>query len=197
MDAFASHFLSDHFAAGHLRTPREELKNKVTPAVLGFLLANYMHNEENKHGIHVHNALGDQWIVYGDFSYFNPMNQINRQMLLRTLQQSADEVFNTYYSGAMPAKSNVLEMIPYTDPLNAGNNLDITPLFYWDNDTQQLFRRTNLSNPYDKNLTSSWWGWSTLILLKSQYGITSTIQLSLTKYLSQYKSEEFDEIQAG
>ena len=193
MDAFASHFLSDHFAAGHLRTPRANLKQKVTPAVLGSLLANYMHDEENKYGIHVNNALGEQWIVYGDFSYFNPLNQLNRQMLLKTLQQSADEIFDAYSSGSIPEKSNVLDMIPYASPLNDENNLDITPMFYWDEENKQLFRRTDLSNPYDKRLTSSWWGWSTLVLLKSQYGITSTLQLSLMKNLSQYKPEKLED----
>jgi hypothetical protein len=193
MDAFAAHYLSDHFAAGHLRTPRIELKEKLTPAVLGSVLANYMHNEENKHGIHVHNALGDQWIVYGDFSYFNSLNQLNRQMLQKTLQQSVDELFEVFYSGAIPEKSTVLDLNPYTDILNAESNLDITPMFYWDEESKQLFRRTDLSNPYDKSLTNSWWGWSTLFLLKNQYGITSTIQLSLTQYLSQFKPEKFDE----
>ncbi len=192
MEAFATHYLSDHFAAGHLRTPRGELKNKVSPAVLGSLLANYMHNEENKYGIHVHNALGDQWIVYGDFSYFNPLNQLNRQMLLKTLQQSADELFEAYNSGVIREQSRVLEMIPYVDPLTDDNNLDITPMFFWDDVTKQLYRRTDLSNPYDKKVTSSWWGWSTLLLLKNQYGITSTIQLSLTNYLSQFKPEPFN-----
>ncbi|BCA94176.1 phosphatidylcholine hydrolyzing phospholipase [Legionella antarctica] len=192
MEAFAAHYLSDHFAAGHLRTPRGELKNKVSPAVLGSLLASYMHNEENKYGLHVHNALGDHWIVYGDFSYFNPMNQLNQQMLLKTLQQSADEVFDAYNSGAIPEQSRVLEMLPQVDLLTDENNLDITPMFFWDDVNKQLYRRTDLSNPYDKKVTSSWWGWSTLVLLKNHYGITSTIQLSLTKYLSQFKPEEFD-----
>lgn len=190
MDALATHFLSDRFAAGHLRTPRGELKHKVTPAVLGSLLSNYMHNEENKYGLQVHNALGEQWRVYGDFSYFNPMNEVNRQMLLNALQRSADEVFEAYSSGVMPERTSVLEMVPYAEQFNTDENLDITPMFVWDEESKLLLRRTDLSNPYDRRLTSNWWGWTTLILLKNQYGITSTIQLSLTQYLSQFKPEE-------
>lgn len=192
MDAFASHYLSDHFAAGHIRTPREELKDKITPAVLGSLLSNYMHNEENKYGIHVTNDLGDQWVVYGDYSYFNPFNQTNQQMLLKALQLSADELFDAYQTGIIPAKSAVLQMIPHAQQINDDNNLDIVPMFYWDNKSKQLFRRTDISNPYDRHWTSSWWGWSTLLLLKSQYGVTSTIQLTLTKYLSQFEPKELD-----
>ncbi|CEG57997.1 conserved exported protein of unknown function [Legionella fallonii LLAP-10] len=194
MDAFAAHFLSDRFAAGHLRTPKGELKHKVTPAVLGSLLSNYMHNEENKYGLYVHNAQGDRWRVYGDFSYFNPMNEINRQMLLKALQRSADELFEAYNSGAIPVQSSVLTMVPHAEPFNADDNLDITPMFVWDEESKQLLRRTDLSNPYDRRLTSNWWGWSTLILLKNQYGITSTIQLSLTKYLSQFKPKENEDM---
>lgn len=193
MDAYACHYLSDHYAAGHIRTPREELKDKVTPAVLGSLLANYMHNEENKFGIHVTNKLGDQWVVYGDYSYFNPFNQTNQQMLLRALQQSADELFDAYQTGVLPDKFRVLELVPHAQQINDENNVDIVPMFYWDERSKQLFRRTDLSNPYDKHWTSSWWGWSTLLILKSNYGVTSTIQLSLIKYLSQYAPEDLEQ----
>ncbi|MFO8874684.1 hypothetical protein SC743_10035 [Legionella pneumophila serogroup 1] len=193
MDAFACHYLSDHFAAGHLRTPREELSAIITPTVLGALLSNYMHNEENKYGIHVTNNLGEQWMVYGDYSYFNPFNQTNQQMLLKALQASADEIFEAYYSGVLPEKNQIEDMIPHITKLNDENNMDIAPMFYWDKENKQLLRRTNLTNPYDRHWTHSWWGWSTLLLLKTQYGITSTVQLSLSKYLSQYVPEELQD----
>ncbi|HAT2009082.1 TPA: phospholipase [Legionella pneumophila] len=193
MDAFACHYLSDHFAAGHLRTPREELSAIITPTVLGALLSNYMHNEENKYGIHVTNNLGEQWMVYGDYSYFNPFNQTNQQMLLKALQASADEIFEAYYSGVLPEKNQIEDMIPHITKLNDENNMDIAPMFYWDKENKQLLRRTNLTNPYDRHWTNSWWGWSTLLLLKTQYGITSTVQLSLSKYLSQYVPEELQD----
>ncbi len=186
MEAFAAHYLSDQFTAGHLRTPREELNQKITPAVLGSLLASYMHQEENKYGIHVHNASGMQWVVYGDTSYFNPLNQINRNMLLSTLQQSADEVFNSYYTGSIPEQFAALDMLPFAEPFYKEDNLDLAPMFYWDDKNKELWRRMDLSNPYDKHWTNSWWGWTTLVLLKNQYGITSTLQLSLTRYLSPY-----------
>jgi hypothetical protein len=192
MDAFASHYLSDRFAAGHLRTPRENLADKVTPAVLGSLLSSYMHSEENKYGIHVHNDLGERWVVYGDFSYFNPFNQPNQQMLLRTLQTSADEIFEAYFTGVIPDKSVVLHMIPHPEQLNGENDLDIAPMFYWDEQSKQIYRRADLSNPYDRHWTNNWWGWSTWVILKTQYGVSSTIQLSLTQHLSQYKPKELD-----
>lgn len=63
-DAFACHFLTDSFSSGHIRTPRVELPNNVTPAGVGSLLAGMMHNEENKYGLHVHNQQGDKWVAY-------------------------------------------------------------------------------------------------------------------------------------
>ena len=197
MDAFACHFLSDHFAAGHLRTPREELKNLITPAVLGSLLSIYMHNEESMHGIHVHNDLGEQWVTYGDFAYYNPLNQTNQQILLRSLQQSVDEIFDAYYTGQVPEKSLVTSMTPQVDKIPDENNMDIAPMFYWDEQDKKLLRRTDLSNPYDRHWTKNWWGWSTLVLLKAQYGITSTVQISLTRYLSSHSPQEWANAAVG
>ncbi|MFO3148794.1 phospholipase, partial [Legionella pneumophila serogroup 1] len=127
------------------------------------------------------------------YSYFNPFNQTNQQMLLKALQASADEIFEAYYSGVLPEKNQIEDMIPHITKLNDENNMDIAPMFYWDKENKQLLRRTNLTNPYDRHWTNSWWGWSTLLLLKTQYGITSTVQLSLSKYLSQYVPEELQD----
>lgn len=190
MEAFAAHFLSDHYAAGHLRTPREALKNKISPAILGTLLAEYMHYEENKYGVEVHNKQGDSWRAYGDFSYFNPFNGTNKQMLTAILQQSADEVFTAYNSETLPTQSPIKDMLPEPEVFNSESSKDIAPMFYWDEQSQQLYRRVDLTNPYDNRWTNSWWGWSTLIELKSHYGITSPLQLGLTQYLSQFADEQ-------
>lgn len=197
MDAFACHFLSDRFAAGHLRTPRIELKDKVSPAVLGSLLSNYMHNEENKYGVHVHNKLGDRWVIFGDFSYFNPFNQTSRELLSKALQQSADDVFSVYYSGVLPSKNSVLDLVPYADPIDSPDNQDIAPMFYWDSKNKLLLRRLNLSNPYDHNWTTKWWGWSTFFVLKNQHSLTSTVQISLTNYLSQFDMKIVNDRESG
>lgn len=176
MDAFACHFLSDLFAAGHIRTPRVQLANHVSPSLLGSLLANYMHNEENINGLHVHNRNYEHWAVYGDFSYFNPHNLVNKQMLERLLQQSANAVFNTYYSGESQDPSPILAQIPEHTEDSLENNFDITPLFYWDEQSQKLLRRQDIGNPYDSNMTADWWGWSTLLDLKRHYGETTEMR---------------------
>ncbi|MCE0722840.1 MULTISPECIES: phospholipase [Legionella] len=188
MDAFACHFLSDHFAAGHLRTPRIQLAQEVYPSLLGSLLASYMHNEENREGLHVHNENQEHWIVYGDFSYFNPANEENRNKLARVLQQSADDVFNTYHYGIINDYHLLLASIPEADENKDEHSMDISPLFYWDERTKQLLRRKDISNPYDRRFTANWWGWSTFISLKRHYGMTQ--EMRSMSHLLEHNSQE-------
>ncbi|QBR83559.1 phospholipase [Legionella israelensis] len=176
LDAFACHFLSDHFAAGHTRTPRLKLAEKVSPSLLGSLLAIYMHNEDNKYGLYAHNQLNEHWIIYGDFSYFNPNNQANRERLERLLQQSADAVFHAYDTGNQKNPQDILAQIPQAEKELTQNMLNITPLFYWDDKKNKLLRRKDINNPYDSKMTSNWWGWSTLLALKTLYGETIEIR---------------------
>lgn len=179
MNAFASHFLSDRFAAGHMRTPREQLPLHVTPTVVGSLLVKYMHDEENKYGLHVHNLNGDKWIAYGDKQYFEDKTSTHRTMHESALQMSANEIFNVYQSGIMPNNNTVLHLIPEPDENLNGSNIDISPLFYWDTDTNQVLRRTNISDLFDKNWTNNWWGWSTLIALRNERGLSKLDEATL------------------
>lgn len=175
MDGFACHFLSDLFAAGHQRTPRNELALKATPGTIGSLLAGYMHNEENSQGLPVHNKRGDHWRAYGDFFYFSPVNQTNRGLLHEALQQSVDEIFAAYRQGEAPP-SLVSTIIPHYDEYGAQSKSSISPLFYWDSNSRQLLRRKDITNVYDRHWTSNWWGWSTLLALREHYGIVSGLQ---------------------
>lgn len=170
LNAFASHYLSDRFSAGHIRTPRHELPKSVTPELVGALLAGYMHNEESAAGIHVTNQHGDRWIAYGDWSYFNSNNATSRDLIKATLQASADEVFFAYQYGESNPASSVAAYIPYADETDNNANIDISPMFYWDKTTDKVMRRSNLSNLYDRHWTDQWWGWSTLAELKEERG---------------------------
>lgn len=178
INAFACHFLSDRFAAGHLRTPRVKLPQSVTPELTGTLLAGFMHIEENAYGLHVSNQRGDHWIVYGDHGYYALKNKDNREMLKLVLQTSADQIYNAYQTGIVqPEKIDTL--LPYPDETKSQAKVDISPLFYFDEDSQQLLRRSDITNPYDRNWTADWWGWSSLILLSNYYGIPPEAQAIL------------------
>ncbi|WP_224244793.1 hypothetical protein [Hyalangium gracile] len=60
-NAFADHFLTDAFASGHLRVPRDGLVG-----LSGALPTRKMHDEENVHGLWVQSASGFVWRAYGD-----------------------------------------------------------------------------------------------------------------------------------
>lgn len=179
MNAFASHFLSDRFSSGHIRTPRVELLNTVTPSVVGSLLVKYMHNEENRFGLHVHNQRGDHWIAYGDRFYFEDKNKDNRDKLHEALQLSADEIFSAYLTGTMPTYDGVLDLISEPDETPATAKNDIAPLFYWDESSQKVLRRVDMTNAYDNEWTDAWWGWSTLSELSEQRGLPNHLQAML------------------
>lgn len=170
LNGFACHYLSDRFASGHLRTPRKELADNVTPKVVGSLLSHYMHNEENILGLHVHNLNGNRWVVYGDFSYLSLPNTYNRRILQIALQASVNQIFNAYHYGVENQYDEVYNLLPIIDEEGNSAQADISSMFYWDKHSQKIMRRQDLSNPYDRHWTANWWGWSTLSLLIKQHG---------------------------
>lgn len=129
MNAAAGHYLSDTYAAGHLRelSLRQQLSARF--GLIGGILVNNMHNEDNTLGVKVSNQAGDHWVAYGDENYNRAENATNRQMINKTLQASADEIFTTYQTGLAPEKSQVTNYLPKVDPVN--NN---APLFKSIND---------------------------------------------------------------
>lgn len=179
MNAFACHFLSDHFASGHIRTPRLAFPDHVVPQVIAPLLAHFMHNEENMHGLHVHNRHGEHWIAYGDHAYFSPKNSVNRAHLQEALQASVDHIFFAFTHGAVPPDDMLRDLLPEPDEQNASSNNDISPLFYWDAGHSTLMRRSNVANIYDRHWTGNWWAWTTLVLLVKKYGLAAEDQAAL------------------
>lgn len=170
MNAFACHFLSDKFAAGHMRTPRRALDIHTTPALIGSLLSHYMHNEEGLYGLHVHNNRGERWPAYGDKHYFDKENAQHRHILQEAMQTSADEVFLAYKTGAS-TESEMDGIVPATDVNHDQRGDDIAPMFYWDEATAKLYRRKELANPRSFEFTDDWWGWSTFLELGRIYGL--------------------------
>ena len=108
----ASHYLSDRFAAGHMRPPFEELQKvlgKSEHLVAGILI-NAMHDEDNKYGLHVTNKRGDKWMAYGDKKYSDDVNATNRIMIKEALQRSSDEIRDAFLDGKI-VSHNVEEVI--------------------------------------------------------------------------------------
>jgi len=173
INAFASHFLSDRFASGHIRTPRAELDSEYPSQLTGILLSKYMHDEENHYGLYVHNAKDDQWIDYGDKNYYSTYAKETQKHMDDVLQESADQVYQAYLQGEAPKEDRVVQSIPFVDDSVSQN---MTPLFKWDDKNKKMLRRKDMTNIYNKEMTADWWGWSTLLLLVEQRGISSPMQ---------------------
>ncbi|KAH0168739.1 hypothetical protein KCU67_g3353, partial [Aureobasidium melanogenum] len=109
-EAFAAHYLTDLFSAGHIRAPRRHLHS---PSILVMdaavardkklhrpetpiwdLQQRYMHDDDSATGILVSNQLGHQWIMYGDKQFFEPKNIINRARATHALQLSVKELYS-------------------------------------------------------------------------------------------------------
>ncbi|KAF2392755.1 phospholipase [Pseudomonas frederiksbergensis] len=168
MNAFADHFLTDLFSAGHLRVPRKALAAAVTPSDLGSLITRFMHDEDSKFGLNVRNGNGEQWRAYGDKRYFDAIDSANRLHVNAAVQLSADEVFAAYLSGTVPVPSSfaALKQLPDLQAvLNLASNF--SPLFRIEGG--KVLRRKDVNNLNDTATVDDWWGWSTYLLLKDYH----------------------------
>ncbi len=101
VNAFADHFLTDLFSAGHMRTPRRgmyEYSGLLSAAASG-VCAKAMHDEDSKFGLWVTNARGtsgDTWVAFGDGRYRDWCNAANRAILKAAVQQSMDDVWAAF-----------------------------------------------------------------------------------------------------
>lgn len=169
MNAFACHYLSDLFASGHMRTPRFELYHSVIPSIVGSVLSDYMHAEDNTFGLVVQNKKGQTWMAFGDAYFLDPRNQENREIFIDALQTSANEIFKAYSSGTLPDRDEIDDLIPDLDALEADveseHPVNSSPLFYWDKKEQVLKLRDDLSDRTVYHHHSNWFGWITLAQL--------------------------------
>jgi hypothetical protein len=151
INAFGDHFLSDLFAAGHVRTPRRALyEMSTTIAAESGLLARIMHNEDNRRGVHVSNG-SDTWTAYGDGWELDTINTDNWQLALRALEASASEVYAVASGGALPSTFTALHLTPALEflaarPQSGGPN--DAPLF-WADPKDYVYRRGGLGGHWD------------------------------------------------
>lgn len=145
MNAFADHFLTDLFAAGHVRTPRRALW--ATPGTIAGetgLLTRAAHNEDNHDGLHMTNARGDSWVEYGDGKELDTVDAQNFALAIAATQASADEVSQAFVTGSatVPSPAAALTYIPKMDfsakPVPGGP--DHAPLF-WADAQSNVYRR--------------------------------------------------------
>lgn len=168
-NAFADHFLTDIFSAGHTRTPRRELyETSIWAKEITGLLARCMHDEDSKFGLKLHNALGQSWTAYGDKRLLDTAAAEELTITVQAVQASADEIWAAFKTGKMSSESEMraLKIIPdlmRVRDLTSRENF--SPLFVWKDGTVQC--RKSLSDRNCFEWTPYWVAPSTLAELKA------------------------------
>jgi hypothetical protein len=150
MNAFADHFLSDLFSAGHMREPRRQIYQGATDGISANLCCKGMHDEDSKFGLRVSNAAGNTWRAYGDKKYFATVNQQNKELVNAAVQASATEIFDAFINGVQPAAAKDYGALRFAPDLvqvqDYRNNPlgNFVPMFVVDGETVK--RRNDLND---------------------------------------------------
>lgn len=127
LDAFACHFLTDLFAAGHIRNQRGALENFLCSQLkfrknwakkLAGVLTGAQHEKDGNEGLNVSNQKGEHWRAYGDGCFFESKNKENQEKAFAAIQQSVDEIYQAYDHPDSLTPSIVDQQIPHATPLN-------------------------------------------------------------------------------
>lgn len=141
-NAFADHYLTDAFSAGHLRVPRSQIdkfvelydkqgsskKRKEGSSVSG-ALTQYLHNLDGSlTGLKVVNSLGQKFVVRSDKQLFSKINsrelsgivERNPQLSfpIKAARASLGEIFDVIEKGGQAAPSDnfsALEYVPFIE----------------------------------------------------------------------------------
>lgn len=126
-EAFALHFLTDLFSAGHLRTPRKALHSSNP---FRDLCAQLMHDEDSYNGLMVQNAAGTLWLAYGDKRLNDAGNATNYQYARQAVGISLGEVTRCLQARKAPTTYGALALLPQLDVVgNRLNGANWSPLF--------------------------------------------------------------------
>ncbi|KAJ5964876.1 uncharacterized protein N7479_004752 [Penicillium vulpinum] len=168
MNAFADHFLEDLFSAGHLRTPRRSLH--APPNLSADWCAKYMHDEDCAIGLNVTNSNKTSFRVYGDKRLLDKANIVTRDLCIKALQYSADEIFDAWKNKVIPTSFQALELAPTLE--SSRQPQELSPLFRLpvpSDKKQVVWRRGDIKNRRAKqdDYTQDWWYLTTVNLCKS------------------------------
>jgi hypothetical protein len=174
MNAFADHYLSDLFSAGHLRADRVKLHDwsmvQVPSTYLkcGDYLAKCVHDEDSRYGLDVVNKHGNRWRCYGDSRYFDPENQTNRQLCEEAVNVSIQEIYRAYQTKNGGPVYGALDLIPdLTKARDWGTNQGHRVLFYFEGN--RLLERQDLNNLQDYSYVECFTGPGTVTDLIVRY----------------------------
>lgn len=204
-EAYAEHFLTDRFAAGHMRAPRSELAALKEPGgkAIGSILVMKMHNEDNKNGLFATNE-AEQWWTYGDDRLLDVVDIDNKKIIDQTVQLSVDEITNAFRNGIATDPDNYAaqNFVPNIDKFYAYTSYvdDFTktvPMFVYDNEHHNLLRRNNINQLHPKQLPvtyadmkpyggwKGWWGATTLLELLLNYHPNENSNIDISKFTAE------------
>ena len=147
-NAFADHFLTDTFASGHMRVPRQEIikyfLDRGKSAEASGLMSKILHDYDNKHGIAVANARGDSWTAFGDSYLFADLDparakayqvtpgaaapkggaRTGRDLAMEAVKDSVLDVMMAYGTGTPPAAFDALQIVPFIDRKRQSQRLE-------------------------------------------------------------------------
>jgi hypothetical protein len=156
-ELFACHYLTDAHAAGHIRTPRQELyaylkkkQSKFGKAInfsMAGLLEFTMHQEDNKNGVMVENKGENQlpWCTYGDHYCDDERNSKNRTHIIQAVENALKDIYETYQYGNQQKNDNYRTFIP----IALTENQQPYPLLFKTQNNELLLqtRTENNNNP--------------------------------------------------
>ncbi|MEU6198263.1 DUF4157 domain-containing protein [Streptomyces sp. NPDC047061] len=116
MNAAADHFLTDAFAAGHMRPARLEAVRSKVP-LWGDVKSKVLHDMGNDFGVAVHNRRGDRWLAYGDDNLNHVQNVVQRSFEAR-----APDIQGAF--GALAGRQPIPGMVP-PSPATEGDGVRI------------------------------------------------------------------------
>lgn len=137
LEAFACHFLTDLFSAGHLRTPRKTLHTNNPAADL---CSRFMHDEDSYNGLVVqdNSANPTSWIAYGDKRLNDTLNATNFSRARNAVQISLNEVINALSKRDPSPTYGALALTPNLSLVaNATDTRNWSPLYIAVNGTAQ------------------------------------------------------------
>jgi subtilisin family serine protease len=140
-NAFADHFLTDGFAAGHIRVPRAEIRRwaaeKAYPEKLAGALSKLLHDQDGHiasfhgqghpvtaaEGLAVRNSRGDAWATRCDGQLFasNPRPAPEVDLPVEAVRLSVTEVLRAYALDEVPKDVYAATaLVPFPDPGQPG-----------------------------------------------------------------------------
>jgi hypothetical protein len=149
IDGFGAHFLSDLFAAGHIRVPRSEMAQLCNSFMHSVsLAAKDMHDMDGDSGLTFVNGRGDTWFGKGDKNYYTKENTADRARVIETLQQSVDQIYRAFLSKDPNLESNktaMLQIMPDIEAIKSKNRETNPPYFFVSDDGNVIYQTNKRS----------------------------------------------------